>query len=409
MRKKCCCQGAPGASASLAGAAGPGARPVGVLEAKISSLGLRGDLEVRRLVRRALGDSEAAAQKFGWRLSSVCELPHDDEDVGYTAEDGTIYVKIRDPNAPVAARGTKSGQLYAYGFVLATLLHELVHLSHLGHGKAFYRCLSAALSACTAESYVRQEARAHVCAELLNAVCDNDARRARALLAVMPEAAVCRRPGVAVEKSQLPLEYAAHHGRVAITKLLLEARADPASCSGPSAGGGSSVGPLVRAAANGNPKTAALLLAARADVSEVTPKGQSVLDKAIAAAEAKSLLGNGGEWWNVRLREDRGEQPRPPVEDRGEQASPPAAAEAPRHRRRRRRRSTCSAEGSSPAPGSGASLRTMSTPTLPKVLSLPALATAIEARTWPQVGRSRRQDTFSIRIPLSNLAGSLAL
>jgi len=403
MRKKCCCQGAPDAAAPLC-ATGPGARPVGVLEAKISSLGLRGDLEVRRLVRRALSDSEAAAHKFGWRLSSVCELPQDDEDVGYTAEDGTIYVKIRDPNAPIAARGSKHSQLYAYGFVLATLLHELVHLSHLGHGKAFYRCLSAALSVCTAESHVRQEARAHVCAELLNAVCDNDARRARALLAVMPEAAVCRRPGVAVEKSQLPLEYAAHHGRVAITKLMLEARADPATCSGPSAGGGTSVGPLDRAAANGNAKTAALLLAARADVSvEVTPKGQSVLDKAIAAAEANRLSGNGGEWWKVRLGEARGEHPRPPVEDRGEHASPPAVPEAPRHRRRRRRGSTCSAEGSSPAPGSGKSVRTLSTPALPKVLSLPALATAIEARTWPQVGQRRRP------MGLSCLAGSLAI
>ena len=32
----------------------------------------------------------------------------------------------------------------------------------------------------------------HVCSELLNAVCENDARRARALLAVLPEAAHAR-------------------------------------------------------------------------------------------------------------------------------------------------------------------------------------------------------------------------
>jgi len=233
--------------------AGPGSKPpaAGVVQARITTQGILCDAEARHLLRRALRDSEPAAQRFGWRLSSLCELPVDDDDVGYTAKDGTIFVKVRDP---AAVGGARSACFYTYSFILATLLHELVHLSHLGHGKAFYRCLSAALSACDAERHVRREAKAHVCGELLNAVCDNDARRARALLAVMPEAAVCRRPGA--EQSQLPLEYAAHHGRVALTKLLLEARADPAVCSGPTAGG-SGVAPLARAAANGNAKTAA--------------------------------------------------------------------------------------------------------------------------------------------------------
>jgi hypothetical protein len=195
--------------------------------------------------------------------------------VGYTGEDGTIYVKVRDPSA---SEGGKGGCFYAYAFVLATLLHELVHLSHLGHGKNFYRCLSTALATCGAESWVRREAKYHVCAELVNAICDNDARRARALLAIMPEAASCRRPGV-----QLPLEYAAHHGRVALTRLLLEARADPTPYSSAKPG---CMAPLARAAVNGNAKTAALLLAARANVGEARePKGQSALDKALAAAE----------------------------------------------------------------------------------------------------------------------------
>lgn len=216
-----------------------------VAEARISSLALPGEAEARRLLRRALRDSEAAAQRFGWRISCVCELPSSDADVGYTGEDGTIYVKVRDPSA---SEGGKGGCFYAYAFVLATLLHELVHLSHLGHGKNFYRCLSTALATCGAESWVRREA------------------------------ASCRRPGV-----QLPLEYAAHHGRVALTRLLLEARADPTPYSSAKPG---CMAPLARAAVNGNAKTAALLLAARANVGETRePKGQSALDKALAAAE----------------------------------------------------------------------------------------------------------------------------
>lgn len=43
---------------------------------------------------------------------------------------------------------------------------------------------------------LRREVRTHVYAELLNAVCDNDARRARALLAVFPEAVLCTRQGL---------------------------------------------------------------------------------------------------------------------------------------------------------------------------------------------------------------------
>ncbi|CAK9035992.1 unnamed protein product, partial [Durusdinium trenchii] len=120
---------------------------------------------------------------------------------------------------------------------------------------AFYRRLADAAGVCGAEPAIRREVHSHVCSELLNAVCENDARRAKALLAVLPEAARCRplQPG-----GQLPLEYAAHHGRVALTKLLLQARADPNSC------GEAGVPPLARAASQGNLKTIRLLLDAGA-------------------------------------------------------------------------------------------------------------------------------------------------
>jgi len=355
---------------------------VGVAQAKIISLGIQGEVEARSLLRRALREAEPAAQRFGWHLARCCELPADDDDVGYTDKDGTIFVKVRDPSST----GIRSGGFYSYSFVLATLLHEMAHLTHLGHGKAFYRCLAAALSACGTEPYVRREARNHVCAELLNAVCDNDARRARALLAVMPEAAVCRRPGVG--SSQFPLEYAAHHGRVAITKLLLEARADPALCSGPC--GSKGMAPLVRAAANGNPKTAALLLAARANVVKVPePHGQSVLDKAIAAAEAGGFAGKDGEWCTVMkvLNDDCNNR----------HASGPTCNTAARRdrgarssSRRRRQRPTCT-EGAEV--GGGLPRRVMSMPALPAVATLPALSNS----------EVRRRITFG------SLAGSLAL
>lgn len=233
--------------------------------AEITSLGLARDAEARGLLRRALRDAWPAARRFVWRVSSVCELEANDEDVGYTGEDGTIFVKVRDPTAAQPSRastaplagshgGGKRG-FYPYSFVLATLLHELSHLSHLGHGRAFYRRLVDAASECGTDPYLRREVRGHICAELINAVCDNDARRARALLEVLPEAVACRLPGPG---RQLPLEYAAHHGRVALTKLLLEARADA------NAGSEDAIPPLARAAAQGNTKTARLLLEAGA-------------------------------------------------------------------------------------------------------------------------------------------------
>lgn len=362
---------------------------VGVAEAKITTLGLAGDTDVRSLLRRALRDAEPAAQRFGWHVVSLCELPRDDDDVGYTEKDGTIFVKVRDPT--VTGGGNRRAHLYAYSFVLATLLHELVHLSHLGHGKAFYRCLSAALTACGAEAYVRREARAHVCAELLNAVCDNDARRARALLAVMPEAAVCRRPGAT--NSQMPLEYAAHHGRVALTRLLLEARADPAMCSG-TVPGGSSVAPLARAAANGNTKTAALLLAAGAKVVDVPEaRGQSVLDKAIAASEAGGFSGKGGEWWKVSkvLSSECCDAGRPACEISERSRSTGTS------RRRRRRRSSSETHrppASAPPPTAPAPPASAPGVMLRKAISLPLLPAQAEVRR-PML--------------LGSLAGSLAL
>ena len=50
---------------------------------------------------------------------------------GYN-HDGTIFIKVRDP---------RTGQLYSYSFILATLLHELTHLSFEGHGKARLDCV----------------------------------------------------------------------------------------------------------------------------------------------------------------------------------------------------------------------------------------------------------------------------
>lgn len=265
-----------------------------VPQARISSAGLEDDAEARRLIRRALRDAAPPAERFGWRLATVCELDPEDDDVGYTSEDGTVFVKVRDPAMGGGDARNRGHCFYPYGFVLATLLHELVHLSHLGHGRAFYKCLATAVSHCGAELRVRREVHAYVCAELLNAVCDNDARRARALLSVFPEAVTCRRPGV----SQTPLEYAAHHGRVAMTRLLLEAGADPLGVEAGSAGRyggisrcseeGSSMPPLARAAARGNAKTMALLLSARADATAIDLGGQAVLEKAIAAAEASA-------------------------------------------------------------------------------------------------------------------------
>lgn len=218
-------------------------------DAHISSLGLDGDAEARRLLRQALRDCWPAAKKFGWQVGALCELEPGEKEVGYSAEDGTLFVKVRDP-------ARMRGCFYSYSFVLATLLHEMTHMSVLGHGKSFYRCLAEAATLAGADPALRREVRAHICGELLNAVCDNDSRRARALLAVLPEAVSCRLPGVG---NQLPLEYAAHHGRVALTRLLLEARADPdITCRE------DGVPPLARAAARGNAKTAMVLLEAGA-------------------------------------------------------------------------------------------------------------------------------------------------
>mmetsp|Transcript_88383 Transcript_88383/g.249008 ORF Transcript_88383/g.249008 Transcript_88383/m.249008 type:complete len:354 (+) Transcript_88383:147-1208(+) len=228
-------------------------RGMQLLDVQIRSMGLRSDSEARSLLRRALRDAWPAARKFGWQFSEVRELAPEDNDVGYMGEDNILYVKLRDPS---------SNCFYPYSFVLATLLHELSHLSYLGHGKAFYRRFAEALDLCGAEQATMAEVRSHACAELLNAVCENDARRARALLAVLPEAANhrCYRPGATC--SQLPLEYAAHHGRVALTKLLLEARADAGASSGEG-----SMPPILRAMACGNAKTARVLLEARANAT----------------------------------------------------------------------------------------------------------------------------------------------
>lgn len=223
-------------------------------EACIQSLGLEDDQKARRLLRRALRDAAPAAERFQWQVNSIRELQPDDKDVGYSSEEGDLFIKVRD----------QKGDFFSYSFVLATLLHELSHLSVLGHGRAFYRRLADAAAACGAEPCVRREVRAHICAELLNAICDNDPRRAKALLAVLPEAVVNRQPGAA--NGQLPLEYAAHHGRVAITRLLIEAGARVDACA--ESGG---IPPLQRAASRGNARTARVLLDAGADTSAVDP------------------------------------------------------------------------------------------------------------------------------------------
>jgi len=148
--------------------------------------------------------------------------------------------------------------------------------------------------------------------------------------------------------------------------------------------------PLVRAAANGNPKTAALLLAARANVVKVPePHGQSVLDKAIAAAEAGGFAGKDGEWCTVMkvLNDDCNNR---------HASGPTCNAAARRDRgarsssRRRRQRPTCT-EGAEV--GGGLPRRVMSMPALPAVATLPASSNS----------EVRRPITFG------SLAGSLAL
>eukprot|EP00747_Dinoflagellata_sp_TGD_P167088 gnl/TRDRNA2_/TRDRNA2_190934_c0_seq1.p1 gnl/TRDRNA2_/TRDRNA2_190934_c0~~gnl/TRDRNA2_/TRDRNA2_190934_c0_seq1.p1 ORF type:complete len:358 (-),score=51.18 gnl/TRDRNA2_/TRDRNA2_190934_c0_seq1:49-1122(-) len=248
---------------------------------RITSLGVEGDVEVRKLIRRALWDAWPAVKRFGWRFASICELPPDDPDVGYSSADGTIFVKVRDP-ATAEQQGGSDG-FCPYGLVLATLLHELSHISVLGHGKAFYRHLAAAIAASDGGPVLRREVRTHVCAELLNAVCDNDARRARALLAVFPEAALYKRQDT---NCLGPLDYAAHHGRVALTRLLLEAGAMPQRQYGRPM---PLHVPLARAAARGNAKTAALLLEARADVGALGKCSRdTVLKRAVEGDAARS-------------------------------------------------------------------------------------------------------------------------
>mmetsp|Transcript_350 Transcript_350/g.769 ORF Transcript_350/g.769 Transcript_350/m.769 type:complete len:333 (+) Transcript_350:96-1094(+) len=215
----------------------------------ITTLGLERDEDARRLLRRALRDCGVPCRRYGWQVETVCEMDPGEKEVGYSAKDGTLYVKVRDPSRT-------TGLFYSYSFILATLLHELIHMSILGHGKSFYRLFVDAATSLDIDSVTRGEVRKHIGGELLNAVCNNDARRARALLSVLPEAACCKAPGSC---RQLPLEYAAHHGRVAMTKLLLEARADPDSTSF-----ANGIPPLARAAAQGNAMTAILLLEAGA-------------------------------------------------------------------------------------------------------------------------------------------------
>lgn len=245
--------------------------PRPLYETQICSLGLKKDADAQRLIRLALRDAWPAAVRFGWRAKAIVELDPESRDVGYSGKDGTIFLKVRDP--------ARRGQFYGYSFLLATLLHELTHISHLGHGKPFYRQLLQAVAASGAQPAARREVHQHVGAELLNAVCDNDQRRAKALLAVIPEAVHCCRPG-----GQTPLEYAAHHGRVALTRILIDARAD--------IGAGereAEATPLERAMARGNAKTARLLLEARASAEALDIGGcrsRQVLD--VAAREDRS-------------------------------------------------------------------------------------------------------------------------
>jgi len=245
--------------------------PRPLYETQICSLGWKKDADAQRLIRLALRDAWPAAVRFGWRAKAIVELDPESRDVGYSGKDGTIFLKVRDP--------ARRGQFYGYSFLLATLLHELTHISHLGHGKPFYRQLLQAVAASGAQPAARREVHQHVGAELLNAVCDNDQRRAKALLAVIPEAVHCCRPG-----GQTPLEYAAHHGRVALTRILLDARAD--------IGAGereAEATPLERAMARGNAKTARLLLEARAS----------------AEALDRQAGGHSGQALDVATREDR--------------------------------------------------------------------------------------------------------
>jgi len=282
-------------------------------EARLASLGWKGDAEFRSLLRRALRDAWPAARRFHWKVGTVCELEPKDADVGYTGKDGTLYVKVRDP----AHNGCKC---YSYSFVLATLLHEMTHLSILGHGKSFYQRFTEAIAACGADPFVRRDVRSHVCAELLNAICENDSRRARALISVLPEAVVQARPGGG---RQVPLEYAAHHGRVALTRLLLRARADADARHG-----GSGVPPLARAAAQGNLKTAQVLLNAGATNGLDTLPSTSKLNTDLHSADQESKSRHHGGRSNQSTASRRSSRNSPANSPRPQQLHRPASLPA---------------------------------------------------------------------------------
>eukprot|EP00403_Amphidinium_massartii_P034626 CAMPEP_0178443048 /NCGR_PEP_ID=MMETSP0689_2-20121128/38591_1 /TAXON_ID=160604 /ORGANISM="Amphidinium massartii, Strain CS-259" /LENGTH=347 /DNA_ID=CAMNT_0020066837 /DNA_START=36 /DNA_END=1076 /DNA_ORIENTATION=+ len=245
-------------------------------DAAIVTLGLEHDNEAKSLIRRALKDAWPAARHYGWQVCAVRELEPAHQDVGYMEKDGTLFIKVRDPSVSRQQAGIdcreaakdSRGHFYQYSFILATILHELTHLSFLGHGKAFYKCLQSAVRICGEQlpTALRQEVYRQIYAELLNAVCENDQRRAKALLGVMPEAAKCPRLGAG---PQTALDYAAQYGRVALTSLLLEARAEVDTRQG--------MPPLARAAAQGNAKTARVLLAAGASIASVDPELRSKL------------------------------------------------------------------------------------------------------------------------------------
>jgi len=337
-------------------------------DVQVSTLGLYGDAEVRRLLRRALRDAWPAVRRFGWQAGAVCELDPENRDVGYTSEDGTIFVKVRDP-------GKGNGRFYNYSFVLATLLHELTHLSVLGHGKAFYLQLVEAIGQCGAEPATRREVRMHVCAELLNAVCENDARRARAVLAVLPEAVACKMPGAG---QQLPLEYAAHHGRVALTKLLIEARAEvDATCNS------SGMPPLMRAAARGNKRTARVLLEAgamsgqAADALALLEQGDRESSVSCTASFAGAGCSSSSCCRGATVGGGQSEQP-------------------------------CAVKQSLPE---GAPRRTSSLPALPMVLPVSSsrLQQLLEARSGKSRGVRVAHSAGAVAGRLSMLSGSLAL
>merc|ERR1712224_419895 len=152
------------------------------------------------------------------------------------------------------------------------------HLTHEGHGTQFYKLLLMTVHECCVGQRLKQ-ILSHVHSEVLNAVCDDDRTRVRALLKAAPICANAKMPGC----KQTPLTYAASYGRVSLAKQLLAARAEA------NATDARGISPLMWAAEAGNLKVAAALLSARADPNVRDAQQRRALEHAASAPTQRGL------------------------------------------------------------------------------------------------------------------------